>query len=90
MRNTGLSDFGGEAFRTPLKIFLDALDKEAQLNFVGRVLARSDILNLLENRLRMTEARKRTPEIAAHPLGRPLRILYNGLNGLNGLRRECS
>jgi hypothetical protein len=74
VRNTGLSDFGGDSFRTPLRIFLDSLAQEAQLNFVGRVLARSDILNLLENRLRMTEARQRNPEIDAVQVTRPIFI----------------
>lgn len=74
VRNTGLSDFGGDSFRTPLRIFLDSLAQEAQLNFVGRVLARSDILNLLENRLRMTETRQRNPEIDAVQVTRPIFI----------------
>ena len=74
VRNTGLSDFGGDSFRTPLRIFLDSLEQEAQLNFVGRVLARSDILNLLENRLRMTETRQRNPEIDAVQVTRPIFI----------------
>jgi Sulfotransferase family len=74
VRNTGLSDFGGDSFRRPLRIFLDSLAQEAQLNFVGRVLARSDILNLLENRLRMTETRQRNPEIDAVQVTRPIFI----------------
>ena len=39
-RNTGLSDFGGDGFREPLRVFLDALEEEAQLNPIGRILAR--------------------------------------------------
>jgi len=74
VRNTGLSDFGGDAFRTPLRIFLDSLEKEAQLNLIGRILARGDILNLLENRLRMADARKRHPEIGEAQIRQPIFI----------------
>ncbi len=74
MRNTGLSDFGGDAFREPLAIFLDALDREAELHLLGRILARGDVLNLLENRLHMTEARRRNPEIAQERIERPIFI----------------
>ena len=72
--NTGLDDFGADDFREPLRIFLAALEEEAKLHFIGRVLARADVLNLLENRLRMTDARKRQPEIAAERIERPLFI----------------
>lgn len=74
IRNTGLSDFGGDGFRTPLRIFLDSVEREARLNLIGRILARGDILNLLENRLRMTEARKRHPGIDAEEIVRPIFI----------------
>ena len=73
-RNTGLDDFGDEGFREPLAIFLRALEDEAELNFVGRVLALSDVLNLLENRLKMTAARKASPEIANERIERPIFI----------------
>jgi hypothetical protein len=72
--STGLSDFGGDDFREPLEIFLASLEEEADLHLVGRILARGDVLNLLENRLRMTEARKRHPEIAAERVERPIFI----------------
>jgi hypothetical protein len=72
VRRTGLEDFGSDDFREPLALFLDALEREAQLHLVGRVLARADVLNLLENRLRMTETRKRQPEIGDEALERPI------------------
>jgi hypothetical protein len=73
-RNTGLSDFGGDGFRDPLRVFLDSLERESRLHLVGRVLARGDVLNLLENRLQMTEARRRHPEIDAERIERPIFI----------------
>ena len=71
---TGLSDFGGDSWREGFEIFLAALEEEAQLNFIGRVLARSDVLNWLENRLQMTEARRLQPEIDAEQVERPVFI----------------
>jgi hypothetical protein len=71
---TGLSDFGGDDWREGYTVFLDALQAEARLHFVGRVLTRSDLLNWLENRLRMTDARKQHAEIDAERIERPLFI----------------
>ncbi|MBI1818548.1 MAG: sulfotransferase [Deltaproteobacteria bacterium] len=74
-RNTGLSDFGDERFREPLRILLDAFEHEAALTMLGRVIARSDAVRTLENRLRMIDTHKRHPEIGERPIERPLFIL---------------
>ena len=74
MMRTGLSDFGGDRWREGFGIFVRALEEEAQLNFIGRVLARSDVLNWLENRLQMTEARKAHPEIEQERIEKPVFI----------------
>jgi len=71
---TGLSDFGGDSWREGFEVFLAALETQARLNFVGRVLVRSDVLNWLENRLRMTEARRLHPEIDDEAVERPVFI----------------
>src|SRR4051812_12206568 len=55
-RSTGLSDFGADDFwREPFRIFLKALDEEAELNLIGRIRTRSEILQLLEARLQIEE-----------------------------------
>jgi hypothetical protein len=72
---TSLSDFGDDEFRKPLRLYLDALENEARLTVLGRVIARSDILRLLENRLRLVDAYKRYPEIEAGEIHRPIFIL---------------
>jgi hypothetical protein len=74
MRRTGLSDFGGDAFLVPYRILVRALDEEAKLHALGRAISRSDCLNWLENRLQITETRKRHPEISTAPVDRPLFI----------------
>src|SRR6185436_19453041 len=74
-RRTGLADFGDDAFREPLGILLDGLEREAALTLLGRVIARTDLVRLLENRLYMVDARKRHPEIAEGRIARPLFIV---------------
>lgn len=75
VRNTRLSDFGDESFRVPLRRLLDAFEQEAALTVLGRMIARADIVRLLENRLRMTDTHKRHPEIGEGRVERPLFIL---------------
>jgi hypothetical protein len=72
--STGRDDFGDEAFREPLRVLLQSIETENSLHFVGRALARDEILTLLENRLGMTEERKRHPEIGAVEIRRPVFI----------------
>ncbi|MAE96212.1 MAG: sulfotransferase family protein [Deltaproteobacteria bacterium] len=71
---TGLSDFGGEDFQEPYRIFVDSVDRESQAHPLGRLIARSDLANWLENRLELTETRRRHPEIGAERIERPLFI----------------
>ena len=74
-RATGLSDFGDPWFREPFDVLLDALEREAAMHTLGRVLARTDLTRLLENRLRMTDTIARHPEITAAPIVRPLFVV---------------
>ena len=74
-RLTGLSDFGDEGFRVPLQILLESLDKEANLNFMGRYSLQQYLVRLLVNRLRIQEDFKLHPEIRSVPIKRPLFIL---------------
>jgi hypothetical protein len=74
VRRTGLTDFGGEAFLEPYRIFVRALEEEAKLHPLGRILARGDLRGWLENRLRLAEARKRSPGIAHEAVRAPIFI----------------
>ncbi len=74
-RTTGLDDFGDGAFRAPLRRLLDAFENEAELTFLGRIIARSDVVRLLENRLHMVDTRKRHPEIDAGDVRRPIFVV---------------
>jgi hypothetical protein len=73
-RTTGLRDFGGDEFLTPYRIFVNACAREAKLHALGRMLVRGDVLTWLENRLRLADARKREPSIAAQRIERPIFI----------------
>lgn len=73
-QRTGLSDFGGEDFWEPYRIFVAALQEEAQLHTLGRLIVRDDLSNWLQNRLEMTEWRKRHPEIGEQAVEAPIFI----------------
>src|SRR5262245_40725574 len=63
-KRTGLDDFGDDFFRQPLRMLLKSYEEEAALTTLGRIIARTDAVRLLENRLHMIDALKRHPEIA--------------------------
>jgi hypothetical protein len=74
-RATQLEDFGDETFREPLRVLLRAIDDEARLTLLGRIVARQDIVGLLANRLRLQDDRKRNSAIGAEEIRRPLFIV---------------
>src|SRR5437868_6925465 len=62
--STGLSDFGSDEWREPFRIFVKSLEEEADLNLLGRLRTRRDVIYLLMRRLQIEEAYRRHPEIA--------------------------
>ena len=74
-KQTGLSDWGEEDFRTPLTVLLDAYEKEADLSLLGRVMVQKNIVRLLANRLRIQRDFTRHPEILQQPVHKPLFIV---------------
>jgi len=74
-RLTGLADFGDPFFREPMHALLDAFENEAQLTTLGRVIARNDVVRLLQNRLRMTDVLNHYPEIAEGEIRQPIFIV---------------
>jgi len=73
--NTGLSDFGGDEFRQPLALLVESLESEANLSTMGRIVARSDLLRTLENRLRMVDLFHQHPEILEQPVAPPIFVV---------------
>jgi hypothetical protein len=74
-RRSGLTDFGDDKFREPLRLLLDSFERDAHLTTLGRVIARTDLVRLLANRLHIVDTLKRHPEITALPLVRPIFII---------------
>ena len=60
-RREKLDDFGDASFREPLRVLLGALEREAGLSPLGRVMTRQLLLGLLATRLRLEAAAARAP-----------------------------
>ena len=74
-RSTELDDFGDPWFREGLGVLSLALEDEAELSTLGRILTRADLVLSLENRLRLQDWRTRYPEIAEERVERPIVII---------------
>ena len=74
-KKAGLSDFGDEGFLEGFRQLLKSFANEADLSVIGRVIARSNLLELLVNRLGMVEVHKQHPEIAEEKIQRPIFII---------------
>ena len=74
-RRTGLDDFGGGDFFEPLSRLLESCHRDANLNAVGKLALRADIVRTLSNRLCLQRDRDRQPEIAHQKIIRPLFIV---------------
>jgi len=74
-RRAQLDDFGDDAFRDGLTRLVAALDAEAGLTILGRIVARTDLLRLLQNRLRLVDLRKQHAEIDRETIRAPIFIL---------------
>lgn len=78
---TGLDDFGDDWFREPLRVLLDAFENEARLTLLGRMIARSDVQRLLENRLRIEDHLHAHPEIDDETIEAPIVVTGLGRAG---------
>ncbi|GAB3377822.1 sulfotransferase [Spongiibacter taiwanensis] len=81
MKATGLSDFGPDDWREPFRVYIKALEEEAELNLLGRIRTRSEILQFLCARLRIEEEYKRHPEIADEEIKQPIVVIGQGRSG---------
>ncbi|MDX2169095.1 MAG: sulfotransferase [Deltaproteobacteria bacterium] len=70
----GLSDFGDAAYAEPLAVLAGAIDRSPLIAPVGRVMLHQQLLQLLRNRLLLTDLLVRHPEIHAIPVARPIVI----------------
>lgn len=80
-RATGLDDWGDPWFREPLRVLLGALENEARLTVLGRILARAEIQRTLQNRLAIEATFRRHPEIGEQAIEAPVIITGLGRTG---------
>ena len=78
---THLDDFGGDGFLAPLRLLVADLDAHADLHLVGRLLVRTELLRCPVNRLRLTDLRRRHPEIDTEPIVAPVFVTGTGRSG---------
>jgi len=67
--------FGDESFLEALPVLVDAIEREANLTWLGRVMCRQSLLGFLQNRFSVYGHRAAHPEIAGVPIERPLFIM---------------
>ena len=77
----GLDDFGDDDFREPFEVFVRSLEDEAELNLVGRLMARNEIVRSLRNRLQITNEHREHPEIGAGAIDAPVLVTGTGRSG---------
>lgn len=84
---TGLRDFGAPEFREGLEVFVESLNRDADLSPIGRLGIGGMILTLLANRLRIQQARLRDPHCFRADLKAPVVILGLPRSGTTLLHR---
>ncbi|MDZ7784537.1 MAG: sulfotransferase [Halioglobus sp.] len=72
---TGLEDFGDDLWREPFSVYVRALEEEAELNLMGRLMARNDIVLWLSTRLKVVDTLKRHPEILEQEVAAPMVVV---------------
>ena len=74
-RTTGLDEIGDATFLETFARRLRAIDAEANANLLGRLLARAEVLRVLQTRLRLHAAWARDPSILETKIERPLFVV---------------
>ena len=83
-RITGLSDFGEHIdgdWRGRLHGLVNSLEQEADLNVLGRLQVRQEILRCLQSRLHLVQKIKDVPAILDEEIKEPLIITGTGRSG---------
>jgi len=84
---TGLTNYGGGAFREPLSMLLKSLREEAPLNELGRLAMHGRIVESLETRLKTEDLIGRHPEILEEQIDAPLVVVGLMRTGTTMLHR---
>src|SRR5215813_12608365 len=86
-RRSGLDDFGEGEFFDALSRLLDSCQDEAQLNLIGRIALKTDVLETLCARLQLERDREQYPDITRQEIGEPLFIVGLPRSGTSVLHR---
>ena len=84
---TGLHEFDNDDFLPPMRILLQALEQESNLNPIGRLLTKQSLLRLLKHRLLLADLLKRHPEILDRKIPPPVVIVGLARSGTTRLHR---
>ncbi len=87
---TGLADFGDDAWREAFAVLAASLDREANLHAIGRRVQRQRLVDSLAVRLTFVEACKRNPGILAERVDDPIVIVGLARTGTTMLHRLVS
>jgi hypothetical protein len=83
---TRLDDFGEPEWEEPYRRLLEALDREAQLNVVGRLMCRHDLVRHLTTRLLVLDAHRSDAALAATSVPAPVFITGPARSGTSILQ----
>jgi hypothetical protein len=86
-QRSGVDDFGEGDFFEGLSRLLDACQDEAQLNLVGKIALKTDVLETLCVRLQMERDRQLYPDITHQEIREPLFIVGLPRSGTSVLHR---
>ena len=86
-RRCGIDDFGEGDFLEALSRLLDSCQDEAQLNFIGKIALKTDVLETLCARLQMERDRQLYPDITRQKIRQPLFIVGLPRSGTSVLHR---
>src|SRR5215472_5652159 len=86
-RRSSLDDFGEGDFSEALSRLLDSCQDEAQLNLIGKIALKTDVLETLCVRLQMERDRQLYPDISRQEIGQPLFIVGLPRSGTSVLHR---
>ncbi|MBT4522215.1 MAG: sulfotransferase [Halieaceae bacterium] len=72
VEQTGLEDFGADDFRARLKVWMQAINEDSNLNPLGRLGVYGDCLRYAASRLRIEHTLKQHPEIYDIEIRKPI------------------
>ncbi len=78
---TGLDDFGGDTWRGHFDVLVGALRDEARLTLAGRIVARTELLRALRQRLLLRAAWAEDPTILDEAITQPVFVVGTGRSG---------